>query len=102
MPSEYALAAAKFFVSTEFNGWFGTSPIDYTGWAPDGEDTQIANELAGIIDNEIRPLIDENRRLCAYARYIGETMERIAEGWVPVCYEEFIESEECENYLAEE
>lgn len=57
MASLPALAAARFFVSTEFNGWFGTSPIAYTDWAEDGEDTQIANELAEIIDNEIRPLL---------------------------------------------
>jgi hypothetical protein len=37
----------------------------------------------------------------AYARYIGENLERIAsDGWVPVCFEEFIESEECLEYIS--
>ncbi len=35
----------------------------------------------------------------AYAKYVTDNMDRIAEGWVPVCFEEFEESEECENYL---
>jgi len=72
MPSEYALAAAKHFVSTEFNGWFGTSPIEYTDFAPDGEDTQIANELAEIIDNEFRPLFAVTLRALSYMETPGD------------------------------
>jgi hypothetical protein len=36
----------------------------------------------------------------AYVRYIQENLERIGrDGWVPVCYEEFLGSEECNEIM---
>lgn len=36
----------------------------------------------------------------AYTKYVNDNLERIAsEGWVPVSFEEFKESEECHTYL---
>jgi hypothetical protein len=36
----------------------------------------------------------------AYVKYIQDNMDRIGrDGWVPVCFGEFIESEECDIYL---
>ena len=35
----------------------------------------------------------------AYTQYIQDNLERMSEGWIPVCFEEFTESEECEHYV---
>lgn len=40
----------------------------------------------------------------AYDMYIVDAFDdadKIASGWVPVCFAEFIESEECANYMAQ-
>ena len=38
----------------------------------------------------------------AYVKYIQDNLERIGADWQPVCFDEFKESEECENYLNDE
>jgi len=35
----------------------------------------------------------------AYVTYIQENLERISANWQPVCYAEFLESEECMNLM---
>lgn len=43
------------------------------------------------------------RLIAAYDAYIVDAFDdrdKIDSGWVPVCFLEFIESEECANYLA--
>ena len=37
----------------------------------------------------------------AYVLYVTENVPRLKEGWVPVCFPEFLESEELHTYLAE-
>lgn len=37
----------------------------------------------------------------AYILYVTENASRLREGWVPVCFPEFLESEELHTYLAE-
>jgi hypothetical protein len=47
-------------------------------------------------ENEGTPVeVVEHDLYVAYARYVGENLERIGrDGWVPLCFEEFRRSEE--------
>jgi len=41
--------------------------------------------------------------LDAYRQYVEDNLERIErDGWTPVCFDEFRESEECANHMKEE
>ena len=43
--------------------------------------------------NMMPKLLEERKDMLAYIEYIGLNMEQMAHGWVPVCYEEFVDSE---------
>jgi len=43
--------------------------------------------------------MSELQQLRAYVAYVEDNLERMQrDGWQPVCFEEFIGSEECETY----
>ena len=45
---------------------------------------------------------ESNKNLLAYKNYIEANLERIERGgWTPVCFAEFLSSEECETYGGE-
>ena len=48
-------------------------------------------------------LIAAAPELDAYRQYVEDNLERIErDGWTPVCFDEFRESEECANHMKEE
>lgn len=72
-------------------------------WNPDEYTDPLGWDWPGLLDAEAvdddetgTPVeVSSGDDFVAYVRYIGENLERIAsDGWVPVCFEEFVESEE--------
>jgi hypothetical protein len=86
-------------------GVYRSKPVDANGWAtvrvatPDRDQRHTpATEC-----DANAQLIALAPELDAYRKYIEDTTDRLRKrrksGWVPVCFAEFRESEECENYL---
>jgi hypothetical protein len=88
-PEELAQAAAKFLLRFVHQGYYTDTrmtrrPLD---WVVERLSVEIVEEVMTAPE--------------AYARYVSDNLDRIAsDGWVPVCYNEFLDSEECAEMLA--